>query len=470
MDKLEKYHKKRSFNKTSEPKGKVNRKKNKNNIFVVQHHASRKDHYDFRLEYKGVLVSWAVPKGPSFNPQDKRLAVKVEDHPLEYKDFEGVIPKGEYGGGTVMLFDEGEYEPLNDFKKGLKKGMIKFILNGKRLKGKWALIRIKESEDNWLLIKEKDSYIKNEPYIDKYTKSVRSNLSMKQIEQNAKKEVIEKITITHPERIVYPKQKITKEDVANYYKKVGKRMYKYIGNRLLSVIRCNKGIHGECFFKKHPLKEKNGIKIKKVNKGINKSEEYFYISDINGIIYEVQLGTIEFHTWGCLENKINHPDVMVFDLDPDEKLDLKKVRQGAKDLKLILDELNLKSFLKVSGGKGYHIVVPFNNTNNWESFREFSRNVARLMAVRWPERYTANSRKDKREGKIFIDWMRNSKGATSVAPYSLRARDKASVSMPIKWSELDKISPDEITMDKAIKMLKRKDPWEGFFEVNQSLN
>ncbi|HBD06084.1 MAG TPA: DNA ligase, partial [Firmicutes bacterium] len=158
MDKLEKYHKKRSFNKTSEPKGKVNRKKNKNNIFVVQHHASRKDHYDFRLEYKGVLVSWAVPKGPSFNPQDKRLAVKVEDHPLEYKDFEGVIPKGEYGGGTVMLFDEGEYEPLNDFKKGLKKGMIKFILNGKRLKGKWALIRIKESEDNWLLIKEKDSY------------------------------------------------------------------------------------------------------------------------------------------------------------------------------------------------------------------------------------------------------------------------------------------------------------------------
>ena len=131
---LETYNKKRDFNKTKEPKGKKE-SINKKLRFVVQHHLARKDHYDLRLEYNGVLLSFAVPKGPSYNTKDKRLAVHVEDHPVSYRNFEGTIPKGEYGGGTVMIFDEGYYEQLNDFKKGLKDGVLKFKLKGKRLKG-----------------------------------------------------------------------------------------------------------------------------------------------------------------------------------------------------------------------------------------------------------------------------------------------------------------------------------------------
>ena len=133
-------------------------KKSKKRLrFVVQHHLARKDHYDLRLEWNGVLKSWAVPKGPSYKTKDKRLAIMIEDHPLEYRKFEGTIPKGEYGGGTVMIFDEGYYEPVNDIKKGLKEGSIKFELKGKRLKGLWTLVHFKE--DNWLLIKEKDKFI-----------------------------------------------------------------------------------------------------------------------------------------------------------------------------------------------------------------------------------------------------------------------------------------------------------------------
>ena len=147
------YNKKRNFNKTNEPKDKKE-KANKKLRFVVQHHIARKDHYDLRLEWKGVMKSWAVPKGPSYNPKDKRLAIMVEDHPLSYRNFEGTIPKGEYGGGTVMLFDEGYFEPIENFNESLKLGTIKFVLKGQRLRGMWSLVHFKD--DNWLLIKDED--------------------------------------------------------------------------------------------------------------------------------------------------------------------------------------------------------------------------------------------------------------------------------------------------------------------------
>ena len=138
---LKEYNKKRNFNLTREPKGKL--EKSANLRFVIQYHQARAKHYDFRLEYNGVLLSWAVPKGLSLNPKDKRLAVHVEDHPVDYIDFEGVIPKGNYGAGTVEIFDFGTYLAIEDFKNGLKKGHIKFVLYGQKLKGGWSLIRLK---------------------------------------------------------------------------------------------------------------------------------------------------------------------------------------------------------------------------------------------------------------------------------------------------------------------------------------
>ena len=461
---LTKYNKKRNFNKTKEPKGKKESSKKKLR-FVVQHHLARKDHYDFRLECNGVLKSWAIPKGPSYKTKDKRLAIMVEDHPLEYRKFEGTIPKGEYGGGTVMIFDEGYYEPVNDIKKGLKEGSLKFELKGKRLKGLWTLVHFKE--DNWLLIKEKDKFVDYKD-INSFKTSIKTGRTMEEIENGIikrknTKDIVEGIKISNPDKLIYNKPKITKMDVVKYYQKVSKRMIPYLENRLISVVRCPDGINGEQFFKKHLEDDRIGISKVKLKNKTSKKEDYYYINDITGLINETQMNSIEFHIWGSQVKTIEKPDIIVFDLDPDEKLSLKKLRDGVRDLKNILDQLKLKSYLKTSGGKGYHIVVPINNVN-WKETRKIAKDIATLMETKWPDKYTSNIRKDKRKGKIFIDWVRNTRGATSIAPYSLRARKNATVSMPIAWKDLDKIKPNEITMKKAIERLKLSDPWKDFFD------
>lgn len=458
------YNKKRDFNKTNEPKG-TKKNSQKKLRFVVQHHLARKDHYDLRLEWNGVLKSWAVPKGPSYKLKDKRLAIMVEDHPLEYRKFEGTIPKGEYGGGTVMIFDEGYYEPVNDIKKALKEGSIKFELKGKRLKGLWTLVHFKEH--NWLLIKEKDKFVDYKD-INSFKTSIKTGRTMEEIEKGIikrknTKDSVEGIKISNPNKLIYNKPKITKMDIVKYYQKVSKRMMPYLENRLISVVRCPDGIDGEQFFKKHLEDDRIGISKVKLKNKTSKKEDYYYINDITGLINEAQMNSIEFHIWGSQVKTLEKPDIIVFDLDPDEKLSLKKLRDGVRDLKSLLDELDLKSYLKTSGGKGYHIVVPINNVN-WKETRKIAKDIATLMETKWPDKYTSNIRKDKREGKIFIDWVRNTRGATSIAPYSLRARKNATVSMPIAWKDLDKIKPNEITMKKAIERLKLRDPWKDFFD------
>lgn len=451
--KLMEYNKKRNFNKTKEPKGKQE-KSNKKLRFVVQHHLARKDHYDLRLEWGGVLKSWAVPKGPSYNTKDKRLAVMVENHPISYRNFEGTIPKGEYGGGTVMLWDFGTWELVESDKPVFKKGIIKFKLNGKRLRGLWTLVLMKE--DNWLLIKDQDEFHLFDNIIE-YSTSVKTGKTMEEIagEKNT-------IKITNPDKEIFKNPRITKLDIFVYYKKVAKRMLPYVENRLISTIRLPEGAGGTPFFKKHFENQDKYLGVKKLKSDKENRNDYYYIKDINGILSEVQMNSYEFHIWGSKVNDLNHADILVFDLDPDEKLRLNKLRDGVKDLKYILDQYNLPSYLKTSGGKGYHVVVPLKEKVTWHNAREIARNIAKLMEANWPDKYTSNMKKTKRKNKIFIDWVRNIKGATSVAPYSLRIRKTATVSMPISWKELDKIKPDEITIAKAIKRLKRKDPWEDF--------
>ncbi|NLA82762.1 MAG: hypothetical protein GX849_08060 [Clostridiaceae bacterium] len=188
---LETYNKKRDFAKTPEPQGEE-KPTGEALRFVVQLHDASRLHYDFRLEWDGVLLSWAVPKGPSYNPKDKRLAVHVEDHPLDYRTFEGTIPKGEYGCGTVMVWDDGTWEPQEDFAKGLKAGSLKIILHGKRLYGRWALIKMRpkpgEEDKNWLLIKEKDKFVKPDSGIKDFNTSVVTERTLEEIAADAEAE------------------------------------------------------------------------------------------------------------------------------------------------------------------------------------------------------------------------------------------------------------------------------------------
>lgn len=811
MIELQEYNRKRNFEKTMEPEGEI-AESAENLKFVVQHHMARKDHYDLRLEWGGALLSWAVPKGPSYDTRDKRLAIQVENHPLEYRNFEGTIPEGEYGGGVVMLWDEGLWEPSGNVAKGLQNGALKFVLNGRRLKGKWALVRLKvkegETKENWLLLKEKDEYVKTSEEISGFTTSIRTGRTMTEIAEGAdekntknpfssvdvqlaklvnkipergdwvyelkydgyrivayiegncaklitrngndytgrfqsvasslidwasgramvldgemtvtdasgktdfqalqnymrnsksqsltyiifdllaldsedfrgqtlvqrkntlealmkdapknlwysrhirgngkesftvacklgmegvvgkkadsfysgtrngdwiklkcdkRQEFViggytrsdkktsgvsslllgvyegddfiytgrsgtglsesdtkelerkfanivrstspfklapkprpnEKITwlepemvaeikfaewtkdhllrqasykglrtdkspkavkmertddkspdrapedkeekpvetaqnelmiagvkITHPDKILFDDPQITKEAVIRYYERVSGRMFPYVSRRVLSIVRCPKGISQTCFFKKHPGQESKGIVTIPVANSEGDTEDYFYIADLAGLISEAQMGTLEFHTWGSRVDALEKPDVMVFDLDPDEGMELNRVRQGVRDLKGILSELSLVSYLKTSGGKGYHVVVPFKPAASWDAFHDFAKRVAEVMEQKWPDRYTSNIRKAKRADKIFIDWIRNGRGATSIAPYSIRARVGAKVSMPITWDELDTVAPNGVDMSDALLRIEKNDPWEGFFTVNQYL-
>lgn len=857
-NKLLKYNSKRNFDITKEPDGKVKRAKNGKLKFCVQRHEARSGHYDLRLELGGVALSWAVPKGPSFCTSDKRLAVRVEDHPVDYMEFEGIIPKGEYGGGTVMLWDEGVWTPRGNPRKGLEEGSLKFCLDGKRLKGDWALVRMK-SEDNselWLLIKERDEYAKKTAGISKFSRGIRSGKSMAEIaasgnknpfaqagvmlanlctelptdkgwiyelkydghrvtgfseggktalfsrnghsctsdfspaakalseilngraavvdgemvvagengkpdfgalqaylknkragglnyvlfdllaldgedlrglplikrkqklqtllkgapqtisysehtEKMGKKEIsslkkqgfegivakrkdsvytagrngdwmklkfrnesefviggyslsddgwlrsvlvgfykdgklkfagkagtgfseddrralakefknvarkttpfesvpkeyaagalwvkpifvaqvdyaeitssgvlrqasfkglrqdkpakeitcerfeskestdkpeeiagkletlkksltkipantlktdapdesrnsalkvsagngerknkalnnsiktavenldrrykrgnekpdkeqcfVSGVKITHPEKIMFSESEVTKLELAEYYSAAAKRMMPYIKDRFLSLVCCPSGISGEKFFRRHFETDYKGI-----SQAPAEDEEYFYISNKSALIYLAQYNAVEFHIWGSRKSMPYRPDVMVFDLDPDEELSLSAIRKGARDLKSVLDGMGLKSFLKTSGGKGYHVAVPFSTGADGQAFRDFAKKVANLMESKYPNRYVSSMSKKLRKGKIFIDWQRNSPGATSVAPYSVRARKKAPVSMPISWEELYKVAPASITIRTALKRLEKPDPWANFFTVKGS--
>jgi len=375
---------------------------------------------------------------------------------LSYGNFEGTIPKGEYGGGTVMLWDKGYWMPYKDYKPNFNKGPVKFTLKGERLNGSWSLVKFKE--DNWLLIKEKDEFVSNTK-ITKYKTSIKTDRTMKEIENNVK---LLDLKISNPDKVIYKKEKITKEDIVNYYSLVSKKMMPFLNNRLISTVRAPNGIDEDIFFMKHFDTGKN--LGKKIINSDDKKLDYYYIKNEQGIIDEVQMNSYEFHIWGSKQKNINHPDILVFDLDPDDKLSIDKVREGVKDLKRILDKLKLKSYLKTSGGKGYHIYIPL-ETTSWKKTEKIAEDIANLMIENNPNKYTTNMRKEKRKGKIFIDYYRNKKGATSVCPYSLRLKKGATVSCPIYWKELDTIKPNDITI-KNIKDRLKKDPWKNFFKNN----
>ena len=849
-DRLKTYREKRDFTKTGEPAGEVGRSRKGELRYLIQKHDATRLHFDFRLELNGVLLSWAVTRGPSFDPKEKRLAVHVEDHPMEYGDFEGTIPEGNYGGGTVMLWDEGTWEPDGDPEEGLAKGDFKFILHGERLKGKWVLVRMKGSKtgkyakenkrnknDNWLLIKERDEYAETEkkPIIERALTSVRTGRTMeeiaagnvewvkgfrfkeatdgpapkkgakpaasksaakgappkfippqlatlveappngqewlheikfdgyriiaavgggkavihtrtgldwtdkfkpivrpladlpvtsalidgeavvrdengksnfgklqqaiaegkngivfyafdllaldgadlrklplterkkklaalladqpsagplffsdhvvgngqdtfmracsmklegivskradstyrsersknwlkakcgasqefviigwqpspvkarpfssllvatrdedkltyrgrvgsgfgereltgvwKELEKRAVKEppaedvprdirrkskfvkpelvaevdfagwtedgyvrhgafkglradkkaaevvretpaksaassssviTVDKdrdhgtieiagVRVTHPNRVVFAGQKITKKKLAEYYLGVAPLMLPHVVDRPLSIVRCPAGAEGDCFFQKHaspgfPDAFKPITIRDKAEKG-----EYLYITDERGLVAAVQMGVLEFHIWGSHIKSLEKPDRIVFDFDPDEAVTFDIVKQAATEMRERLKQLGLVSFAMATGGKGLHVVVPLKPHHDWDDVKAFAEAMARTMANDDPDRYLADMSKAKRKGRIFIDYLRNGRGATAIAPYSTRARKGAPVAWPVAWSGLGKLaSANGTTVENAAEQLKREkaNPWRDYFTVKQTL-
>ena len=778
-DTLATYRAKRDFALTAEPSGAT--RPTTGNGFLVQKHDATRLHYDFRLELDGVLKSWAVTRGPSLDPDDKRLAVRTEDHPLDYASFEGTIPKGQYGGGTVMLWDNGTWEPImgKDPRKTLAEGHLHFILHGHRMKGEWIMVRLKprgpEKGENWLLRKVADQYaggsddlvathltgiesgltmaeiaagkkprakakptklaqaprakgkaktatpppfqpvqlatlvdhvppgngwvhemkydgyrtlisvgggdgraftrsgldwtdkfagivtdaanlgassalidgeavvvepdghtsfqalqaaLKDNPqailyyafdllaldgedltalpllerkeklaaligdgterirYSDhiigrgeelfdsfcgaglegviskradaryvgsragswvktkcirrqefvivgwtpsdkqrgfrsllvgvnedgklRYAGKVGTGYSADEIERlmtmmtplETKTATVEApraavrgahwirsklvcevafmeftgdgvlrhpsylglrldkkpeavvveteapvadvarpaaslVKISNRERVIFPEGKLTKGQLADYYHTVSGIMLPWAGSRPISLVRCPQGRAKKCFFQKHdagsfgdhvrqvPIAEKDGHE-----------ESYLFVDTPEGLLTCVQMGTIEFHGWGARIEDVEKADRLVFDLDPDEGLAFKDVITAAFHLRDLLAEMGLATFPMVTGGKGVHIIAPLTPQAEWPAVKDFAHRFAMALAQSDPSRFTAALAKAKRTGRIFIDYLRNQRGATAVMPYSARARENAPVAAPVTWEEL----------------------------------
>ena len=777
MATLKEYRHKRNFKQTPEPTPATHHHRGKKSkpalIFIVQKHDASHLHFDFRLELNGVLKSWAIPKGPSINPNNKRLAAHVEDHPLDYAAFEGVIPAGHYGGGTVMIWDHGTWEPEGDPEQAYRAGKLVFRLHGKKLHGMWSLVRMKgkagANGKNWLLIKKMDdaantktdvdldatdgfrltnarkakfpdhihpqlctladepplgnewlheikldgyrviSYLRHTQvrlmtrnqldWTDKFSviadalksfpaknavldgelvvldKKGRSDFQLLQnaltlgdkapftyyvfdivyyqgqdltktpllerkqllarlfqawdnnsgivkysdhiqghgesiqqkmcdlgmegtvskridsgyqqkrshdwrkikcllqqefiiggytdpagsrkyfgslllgyyndekqlvycghvgtgftvktqqkiyallrnalqknspfvnlaaeknvhwlkpaliaevkfspgpmiiccgklilglrgdkITKHVKKEVSNlNIKITHPEKTLYQNPDIAKIDIVRYYEKIAPLILPYITYRPLTLLRCPDGSEQKCFFQKH-ITEALPKSIHTVTIRGEKAP-YLFIKDLEGLITLIQMDVLEIHPWGSKVDKPERPDCLIFDLDPATEVPWQNVITAAMSVRKLLTAIGLESFVKTTGGKGLHVTVPVSRHLSWRETTSFTKTIAEVMERASPEQYIAKMSKTKRPGKIFIDYLRNAKGATAIAPYSTRARNSAPIAVPVPWDELSTLSADQFTIKSRLPQIKH-DPWHNFFDVSQSI-
>ncbi len=281
------------------------------------------------------------------------------------------------------------------------------------------------------------------------------------------------ITLTHPDRILYPEQRLTKRELARYYESVAEWCMPYLIGRPLTLVRCPQGHNRECFYQKHANESIpdaiDRVQIKEEDRG---QGVYLIANTISAVVGLVQMGVLEIHTWGSREDQLDRPDRIIFDFDPDPGLPWKQVLAVASTTRVLLTELGLESFIKTTGGKGLHIVLPIQRIHTWEEIKTFAKAVAEFVARADPAHVTAAMAKTQRKRKVYIDYLRNARGATAIAVFSTRARPGAPVSVPLSWDELTpSLRSDQFTVKNVGTRLKnlRQDPWKEYDTVKQRL-
>jgi len=471
---LSSYNKKRNFNTTPEPKGVV-QKTNKFR-FVVQKHQARALHYDFRLELGGTLKSWAVPKGPSPDPSQKRLAVMTEDHPVSYLTFKGTIPEGNYGAGKMEIWDTGTFQPVNaehkpisekEALKALKKGDLKFDLKGKQLKGEYVLARLKDSDKNWLLIKHRDKEVRKSAS-QKVRKSgnpkVGKSKTFSLINDDNKKNESTRIgkdvvAITNRQKIYWPDEGYTKGDMIDYYDSVSEFILPHLKGRPLSLKRNPNGIRDSGFF--HKDAGENAPEFVEVyptySESSKKTIDYIVCNNKASLLYVANLGCIEINPWNSTTKKPDHPTWLVIDIDPSQKNKFSEVVDTALATKKILDKAGIKGYCKTSGASGLHVYIPMKNKYSYEVVRDFAHIIASLVQQELPRITTLERSLSKRGPKIYIDFLQNRPSQTLAVAYSLRPVPGAHVSAPLDWKEVNhRLHPSQFDIRNMKQRLSKK--------------
>lgn len=279
--------------------------------------------------------------------------------------------------------------------------------------------------------------------------------------------------ISNPDKVLYKEANVTKLDVAEYYQAIHEYMLPYIVKRPLSLVRCPDGYDKQRFFQKHIAHDYPQGLFPISIKEKTKTDDYIYLKNEVGLLALAQMGTLEIHPWGSSINNIEKPDTIIFDLDPAPDLAWSKVVDAALLIKDYLKQLKLKSFVKTTGGKGLHVVIPIKPKYDWDTVKEYTHAFVLFVASQSPDNFVTKMTKSHRTGKIFLDYLRNGRGATAVAPYSLRANKEAGIATPLEWSELSNNKRDntytiKTIMDRMDNL--KKDPWRDYFDAKQSLN
>ena len=284
--------------------------------------------------------------------------------------------------------------------------------------------------------------------------------------------IVAGIKLTHPDRVLYPQQGITKRELALYYEQIADWILPHLAGRPLTLVRCPEGHDNQCFYQRHPRDAASEPIHSIAVREKNKTARYLSVDSLPGLIALVQIGALELHTWGSRAPRIEQPDRMIFDLDPAPDVSWDQLKESAAHLRSRLQELDLSAFVKTTGGKGLHVVVPLVPKQSWEFVKDFSRALAEAVVRAAPDRYIATMSKAKRHGKIFIDYLRNSRTATAICAYSSRARPGATVSMPLRWEDLKKDLRGHFTIRNVPEHLAAlgKDPWHGYEAARRPLS
>jgi bifunctional non-homologous end joining protein LigD len=465
---LGEYGAKRNFRETPEP-GPAVAAPHKQPIFVIQEHHATRLHYDFRLEADGVLKSWAVTNEPSLDPAVKRLAIRVEDHPVSYAGFSGTIPEGHYGAGEVSVWDHGTFEnldPAHDVAAGLDAGKLSFALHGGKLTGRFSLVRMRGkggTKEQWLLIKGRDEHARPDAAgtakkpAAKKTTSKRAAAAPKPNGKTGERPPTD-VEVTHPDKVLFPDAGYTKADVAAYYRGIADRLLPFLQDRPVTLERLPDGVgEGKPHFwqKNTPATYPGWIPRVRFETERGKPVEYVLVNDVPTLLHLVNQGALTFHPWLSRVGSPDTPDVVLFDLDPGQAK-FADVVAVAKALHPILKEDGYEAAVKTSGKTGLHVLVPWAG-GDFDAARAWALEVAERVAGDLPDTATTDIRKAKRGSRVYVDVLQNARGHHAVPPYVLRPTPGATVSTPLRWAELTAdLDPTRFTLKTVPARLSRQ--------------